>query len=584
MRIMTHRFRLRPCGLTSGRLLIILIIAVVSGFKHSAAQTGTPVTFLKNNIRLTGQASTYGEVYTAKGITGRRPPSTLRLSLSPSLIFSKYFSLSTNILLSTEGSEARQNINIFGLHPVWKWGRAHAGDFSDMFSRYSFNGVNVTGAELDLYPGKLRFTLGGGRTKRAVQGILVHESYDQSLVAARIGYGKQTESHIHLFAVRAADDPSSLKKPEDWDYDYVNPDTLETDLDTLWVEPPYNPLSVTPQENLIIGFATQLNLFQNKLVWEIEGNGSGYTKDLNAAKVNIDSIDASSYIKQAFNSLFTPRAGTNFDMAVNSAMQVRLKNFNLKAGYRYIGAGYYSLGIPSTVNDRQELLLNAGMRAGPNRVRVQWSRLNDNLLKQKIQTNIRNQFQASVHTITTLWQSQVSLRFLGMNNDAAADSMEWSFNNLVLSTNQSIRFKSDAVVRQIGIQYTFQTSDKQMPEQVNKATYHTLTLTSLMRIARVLRINGSAGLSYRNSNTTEAYTTQVYSLRMNHTALKNRLNTSVFSSSSMVRDTRMFRTGITTVYRLSKNYRITGNVSYNNFSGTRKYKELRSSVMLTRQF
>lgn len=568
--------RYAPLLVTAAALLLFIVTP-------ARAQRGTAVTFLKRNVRISGQASTYGELYSASGISGRRPPSTLRLMLTPGLTFSKYFSISTNILLSTEGSSARQNINIMGLHPAWRWGRAHIGDYSDSFSKYTFNGVNVTGAEIDLFPGNLRFTAGGGRTKRAVEGILINESYDQSLLSARIGYGRENGSHLNLIFLKVKDDPASLKKPADWDYDYINPDTLETELDTIWVEPPYNPLSVTPQENMVLGFASRLQLFDNRLIWELEGSGSAFTKDITAAAVSIDSIEADEFITAMFSDLFTPRAGSNFDFALNTKLDLQLKRLKINTGYRYIGPGYYSLGIPSTVNDRSEFFLNTGMRLGMNHIRVAWNRLANNLLGQKLETNIRNSLQASISTASEHWRSQVNLRWMGMNNDASADSLAWTYGNLIFSTHQSLILGRTSALRQVGLQYTYQASKRDMRAETSEARYHTLNLTTGFRVGAVLKLNASAGLSHRDSEQ-QTYTTKVYSFRLNHAALKNRLVTSLFSTSSMVRDTRMLRTGVTSHFAISGNLRLTFNLSYNNFRGSRDYEELRTSLMVSRQF
>ncbi|MDZ7724195.1 MAG: hypothetical protein U5R06_15660 [candidate division KSB1 bacterium] len=536
------------------------------------------------NVQISGQSQIYTELYKSTGANPGRPPSTARITANPHLRFSDLFTVSAQLMLSTEGSSARQNINILGLHPTWSWGKAHVGDYSDYFSRYTFNGINVKGAEIDLFPGNFRFTLGGGQTRRAVEGTLVHESYDQYMASSRIGYQTKNNSFFHLIFLKAKDDPASLKKPKDWDYDYVIPDTLETELDTLWIEPPYNPLSVTPQENLVIGFASRLNLLNNHISLEIEGNGSAYTKDINASAVKMDSLDIDSFTESLFTELFTPRAGSNFDYALNTHVEVTLDKINMNAGYRRIGPGYISLGTPSMVNDRRELLLNTRFRTGIHRIRLGWNQLSDNLLDQKLQTNIRNQLQGSVSTITKHWHSRINLRSLIMNNQASSDSIEWNFNNYIISTHQSFVPGRESTLRNIGLQYTFQTSEKTLFAESTTSRYHTASLTTNIRIAQQLSLNTSIGLSLRDSNHRGQYTTQVYSARLVHTAFRNKLSTVFFTSSSMVRDTRMLRTGLTSNYRLGASYRLTLNLSFNDFSGTRKYREFRPTLMLSRQF
>jgi len=321
--------------------------------------------WLKEQATLTGQAGLYGELYSVNGTGARCPPSTARLSLTPTLTFSRYFSISAELLLSTEGSSARQNMNIMGLHPVWSWGRAHLGDFSDRFSQYTFNGVNVKGAALDLFPGKFRFTVGGGQTRRAVEGTVVNQSYEQRLFTGRVGYGNRQGTHVDLIVLKVRDDPNSITGEDPSDIPFVNPDTLENPLDTLWIEPPYNPYAVTPQENLVAGLSARIQMWKNHVTLDLEASGSAFTKDLNSERINLDSLDTSDFFRNLLDGVYTPRRSSAVDYALNSLLDMNFNPVKVSMGYRTIGPGYVSLGMPSTVNDRRELLFSSALRLGP---------------------------------------------------------------------------------------------------------------------------------------------------------------------------------------------------------------------------
>jgi len=545
------------------------------------AQTGTTIQFFKNNIRLTGQANLYGELYEAYGTDRRRPPSTGRIVFTPTLTFSKLFSLSADFLLSTEGSSARQNLNILGLHPVWSWGKAHLGDYTENFSKYTFYGVNVKGAEIDLFPKNYRFTIGGGRTKRAVDGNIINESYNQHLFSARIGYGNSQNSFFDLIFLKVKDDPASNPKPDYDEYDYILPDTLETELDTLWIEPPYNPYAVTPQENVVTGIVSRLSIMDKRISIIFEGSGSAYTKDLNAEKVDIDSIESSGIIKKGLSHIFVPRRSSNFDFAVNTAIKLNIKDLTADAGFRHIGPGYVSLGIPSTVNDRQEYYMKTAFKYKMNRFTLNWNRLSDNLLEQKTETNTRNQLRAGWMVHSKRWRSNINMSFLKMNNEAISDTSQWDFNNLIITTNQSMLFDQSSWIRQLGIKYTYQNSNKNIPENDSESHYHTFNLTGSFKFIQFLHLNVAAGASHRQTSGKEAYLTQIYSGRLTHTALKNRLTNSIHINSSMVRDTRVFRAGVTSSYRLTRQNQVIFNCSFNSYKGTKDFKEIRSSLMLT---
>jgi hypothetical protein len=561
--------------------LMILCFLVLDSALGQVSLIGN---YLKKNTRLTGQANVYGELYDVHGSTRRRPPSTSRLSLSPTLAFSNFFSVSADFMLSSEGSYSRQNMNIMGLHPAWKWGRAHLGDYSEVFSGTTFNGVNVKGAEIDLFPGLFRFAIGGGQTKRAVDGNVIDQNYAQYLIASRIGYGKTNASFLDLIMVKVKDDVSSLAKPEQWDIPRVLPDTLNTELDTLWVEPPYNPYAVTPQENLVMGFTGQLQLLNSRIVLKMEGSGSAYTKNLETDKVDIDSVDMPNFLRTSLKSVFTPRRSSNMDFAFLANLGMNFRDLTVEIGYRTIGSGYISLGIPSAVNDRKEYLFNGSTKLGIHRIQFQWNRLSDNLMKQKRETNVRNQFGLGLNTNTRTWQSNIHVQYLLMGNDAPSDTLQYDFSNLVVNINQSIVFGRDAVFRRLGIQYTIQTSNKQTYTKEDKARYHTINLTGNVQLAKNFSSNASAGLSFRKTGNEEIQTTQVYSLRLTHTALSNKLSNSFFSSSSMVRDTHVFRLGLASSYRLTPQNQLVCDLSHNMFRGKNDFHETRCSLTLSHRF
>ncbi len=563
--------------------IISLLMAIASFPETSLAQIPSFTNFAKKNIRLSGQASLYGELYDVQGTARRRPPNTQRFSCTPTLTFANLFSVSADFMLSSEGTYSRQNMNIMGLHPAWKWGKAHLGDYSDFFSNTTFNGVNVKGAEIDLYPGKFRFTIGGGQTQRAVDGNVIDQNYAQYLYSSRIGYGRPNGSFLDLIIVKAKDDISSLKKLENVQIPQVLPDTLNAELDTLWVEPPYNPYAVTPQENLVMGFNGRLQLLQNKIIIKMEGSGSAYTKNLQTATVDIDSVDMPDFLRAPLKNVFTPHRSSNLDFALYTDLELNFKDFKTEMGYRTIGPGYISLGIPSAVNDRREYLFNTMVRLGIHRLQFNWNRLADNLLKQKQVTNIRNQFGFGINTNTRVWQSNVQIQFLSMTNKTPADTLQYDFSNLIVNVHESIALGKEAVLKRLGIQYTLQTSDKATLAKTDKAQYHTVNLTAQVQPMRNIRANASAGLSFRKSGQ-ENSTTNVYSIRLTHMALKNKLSNSFFSSVSMIRNTRVFRIGCTSSYQLTQRNQLVFDLTQNVFRGARDFHETRTSLSLRHRF
>ena len=478
----------------------------------------------------------------------------------------------------------RQNMNILGLHPVWAWGRAHLGDFSDQFAQMTLNGVNIKGAELDVYPKKIRLTLGGGQTRRAVEGYELDQSFAQYLYAARIGYGDPKNNYFDLHVLKVKDDAGSLPEAaQGWDYPVVNPDTLQAEEDTLWIDKSYTQIRIKPQENLVAGCVAHVRLPQD-IHLSMEASVSAYTQDLHAETVPLDSVEMPDFVRSIMDQVYTPRHSTYGDYALNSNLEMGFFGAQTQVGYRYIGPGYISLGTPSTLNDRQEMRFRTAYKWRSHRIRLNYTHFSDNLLDQKIATNSRHQIRMGVNSMLGRWRSGVQVNGLLLGNDASLDSLAYHFNTWILSTHQALTFGPESRIRQIGLQYTFQQSRKEKWLQDTDALYNTLNLTGQFLVFRNMNADISAGLSFRNSESGEKSTTQVYSARLSHRMVDNRLLTSIFSSSSLIRDTRMLRTGLMASYRLTGRVQLHLNLSSHVFRGPREFEEIRASVRISHRF
>ncbi|MBN1543752.1 hypothetical protein JW992_16535 [candidate division KSB1 bacterium] len=535
-------------------------------------------------LQFSGQTMLYGELYGMDGAERRRPPSTGRMAFTPQLSIGKVMTISADMILSTEGSEMRQNMNILGLHPAWAWGRGHLGDYSDQFGLLTLNGVNIKGGELDLFPRKFRLTLGGGQTRRAVEGYELEQSYAQYLYAGRIGYGDPKKRYLDLQVIKVKDDIESLPRTgQGWDYTVFNPDTLQVDEDSLWIDKSFAQIRNTPQENLVVGTVAHLALPHDSRL-SIEAAAAAYTKDLYADPIPADSVDVPPFARNLMDYFFTPRHSSFGDYALNSSLELGLFNAKTQIEYRYIGPGYISLGTPSNLNDRQEIHFGTAFKWRVHRIQFKVMRFSDNLLGQKENTNFRNQFRTGINSMIGHWRSNIQVNGLLLNNDASADSLAYDFNTWILSTHQAYTFARESWMRQLGVQYTFQESNKDKWLQTTQASYHTVTLTGQIQLIKQVDANLSAGLSHRNSESGEKYTTRVYSARLTHRALTNRLMTALFSSSSLIRDTRMIRTGVTASYRLTGSAQIHATLSSNIFRGSRNYQEIIGNLRLSHQF
>jgi hypothetical protein len=203
------------------RMIFVIILLLGSLFgtgipllarQHASQDTTTHTSLLQREANISGEFGMYGELYSISGRTARRPSSTGRIYLSPTLTFFNSLTVPLQFFISSEGVSARQNINQFGINPSWKWGTAHLGDFTETYSDLTLNGINVRGGGITLQPGILRLSLLGGITHRAVSGHAQYGAYRRALWGGRIGVGQKKSSYIDFIYLKSKDDINSLSQ------------------------------------------------------------------------------------------------------------------------------------------------------------------------------------------------------------------------------------------------------------------------------------------------------------------------------------------------------------------------------------
>ena len=207
----------KPNIVQVGMFAFAIVSATATLFAQSVTHypdtSGSSTKFLSEAFKFSGEWSAYGEVNEITGAPRRRDPTTGRIFFRPTLTFLDAITVSADLLLSTEGNSARQDINQLGLHPSWVWGRAHIGDYSDEISPYTLSGIPLRGGGVVINPGLFRFSALGGQARRAVAGGSESGSYKRYLMGASIGVGDDYASFVDLQVLRVRDDPASLAEP-----------------------------------------------------------------------------------------------------------------------------------------------------------------------------------------------------------------------------------------------------------------------------------------------------------------------------------------------------------------------------------
>lgn len=348
----------------------------------AAAQTPSA-----NAPLLRGQLTGYLEFYDldADSLRPRRPDFTWRVNFQGEFNFSR-LKVPVALLLSSENSSSRQQLNLLSISPTWGWGQLHLGNANMRLSDFTLNGESVLGGGVELHPGVFRFSAAVGRANRAVEGIPGGFPYGQpgtfsrSLYAARIGVGRQSRgvgfsqgSFIDLNMLYARDDTASIARA----------------------------LGTRAQENLVADLDGKLLLFEKKLRLSGEIAASAHTRDLHNSPVQLDSVESKyKSLVKLFDNFFDIRLSTRVGYAYRFAAEWSEPSFGLLAEALTVSPGFTSLGRPYFQNDRVEYSLAPRLALARNKLqlRAMLGLRRDNLAGEKLSTtrrlNVDFSFQA----------------------------------------------------------------------------------------------------------------------------------------------------------------------------------------------
>jgi hypothetical protein len=558
---------------------IYLAIAVIVPFEVFS-QTGIPSAVLKglhgDVISLSGDIGTYGELYSISGRDSRRPSSTARLYFRPTISIYDAMTLSFNFLLSTEGSSRSvqhqlNQINQLGIRPQWAWGYANAGDFTETYTPYTLSGVTLRGGGVTINPGIFRFSAVGGFTSPSGYTI---SGGDRYMYGGRIGVGRESESHVDLVFIRVRDVPSTFQA--------VMPDTLPP-VDSTQVGTLVNRYQESPQENLVLGLAGSVRMFDDAVRFSFEANGSAFTRDMTSSRLENEKIP------KALTGIFTPRLSSSVDVAAVMGLHLNLPAVSFKAGYRYIGPGYTSLGVASLLNDQQEFQLGTQVRQVRWSASLDWSRQNDNLIRQKLNTTIRHRYNGSF-TMRPLdvWNVSVLGGYMNMRNHSPSDTLRVDFATLTLGTNQAFMVSRNDFVRSVSLNYMFARSIDYNPlRSDSRSRTHTINVSAMMTATERLTIGAGVGIVNSRFGTQNATTTQSYTITPQFHALENRLISSLSVGISKAEGSTSIQTSLTSSYRLTSLNTITLAIRRTGLStdagSTGNYQEYTASLTISQR-
>lgn len=477
---------LRAGMLASVSLGILLCVGGVAVAQEGGDPEKSAVS-VSGSIQLTGDV--YGFSATPNGAENpRRPANLWRLLFNPVIHIGDLISLPLSFMLSSRETNTTtqsvvspsliqflqnpmNNIGMLSFMPRVGWAQAALGSHVPSYSELSTGDEQIFGLGLELKPGSFRFSVNGGTSQRAIEADTangVRGAYARRMYSAKLGYGDEDGSLVDFNVVRAKDDVSSIRT---------------------------RPVGIEPQEGLVLTSNFRIGLSERSALTG-EVGGSAFTRDLDA-----DIASVSSPVPQ---SVYRHRVSTATDYAGNMMFHYAEKEWGLKAGGKYIGAGYFSLAFPYMQPDRLDLLLAPFAKLFANKLNMNASigYRKNNLSNTKATTS--NQLIGSFNAFAML-SDYVSFntRFAnyGIRNRMAVDTLKVDMVTNSFSLSPTFVIPSSALINTVSLSWSLDAYN-----EVNTMTAKTTTNNTQSMMAMYLAsfteipMNGSVTLTYMTNN------------------------------------------------------------------------------------
>ncbi len=535
----------------SSRILFLLsIIAIFFASSVKAQDVQDTETAQRQLIKLSGDFGIYSELYSISGREKRRPSSTERLFVNPTIAFYESLKLDFKFVLSSEGNSSRQDINQFNVNPQWSWGKINAGDFSLSYSPLTVSGIKIRGGAFDIYPGKFRLASFGGISQKEIRTADKLQSFKREIYGGLIGYGKRNKSLIQLTVMKAEDIYNTIEE--------ITIDT--TGMSDSLADSTAIP-SVTPKENLVAALQTRLDLYNGNFVFNAEASGSAFTRDLTSSELNPDDVPS------GVEDIFSLNTSSSFDYAYITDLKLNFKKISFNGKYSYIGPGYVSLGLASLQNDAKSISGGFKYRHKRTMLRVQTSFQSDNLIGQKSYTTNRNRYSMNLNfRMAKKWNISNTVNFSTMKNDAVEENILLDYSSLVLRSGHRLAFSKNRI-RSLSFDYTYQKSKDSNPLRSSSGLdSHSGSIGLQIQFSRNLNVSPSLKLLMNKQGDNDRKTTQTYAISTRHYAAQKKLVTSLRLSLSKQDESDNFRGSLRSKYAFAGFGSLGVEFTYNKFN------------------
>lgn len=446
-----------------------------------------------------------------------------------------------SIRLSEQQRDFRQPFNQFGVSPYYKWAKLHLGYRSHNWSTYALAGHSITGAGLELTPGKFQVGFATGRLLKPVRYLdnpenikLQTPAYKRTGTALRLGYGSES-NNLSLVILKARDDSTSLG-------------TVPTEY------------MLTPDENLVVSFLTKQTIAK-KYLFEVEVAQSLYTKDMRTAI----SDSTGGLMTKIFSSLIQNHESTTSSNAVRASAGYQSDMFSLMMRYQRVEPDFRSMGAYYFATDLSNITIEPSLKlmqkkltlAGSLGTQVDNLKNDKNLRTRRTITSARINFvPLPQYNLSAFWSNYGLAQESGLLSIDTLRQSEVAQATSQIGVTQSLNLTGEKLGHNLMVNFNYQKLNDRNENTSQYSEFSTKILSANYFLTYIpFNINGSAAFLYTHF-TQDTVVTVAYgpSAGLGKSFLKNKLNASVYLSfiKNKVQDED---TGTTNVYSFQLGYR-----------------------------
>ncbi len=335
----------------------------------------------------------------------------------------------SKLYLSSLETKWAQPVNRYNLALMVPHFELIAGDHAPNYGTFQLNSKNIFGFHTNLHFNNFRLLFTSGNSKRTVNGKAYSDTTDTITYYTAGTFKRRTNSlRIEVGNIRSFTWGLGITKNKD-NIESLNEKYYRKSLDVLDID---STLTITPQDNIIVGTDVNLSLFKQRFVWGAEAAMSYYNSNIIDGAISEDELDdhdidipidpeafESIFVINEFVEPFTPGLS---NLAYKTFIKAFFYKNLLNISYTAIGSSFNSLSSNYLQKDARIISINDNINLIDNRLSLSLALnlISDNLYDEKdVTTTTNNYFVQAIYRPDDLIYFK-----LGFNNSNSADDFE----------------------------------------------------------------------------------------------------------------------------------------------------------------